>query len=130
MTEILDNNALLEFQYELSERLKLQRFSTAQEKQTQAEVQTFLLASGYKFEREKRLSERDIPDFFIHSPHGNLVLEVKTRCPRKQIYRQLERYAAHVTVHGLILLTGTSMGLPVAIHGKPSVLASLGEGWL
>lgn len=114
----------------LANQLKLQRFSTIQEKKTQSEVETFLLSAGYSFEREKRLSSKDIPDFLIQSPYGNLVLEVKIRFPKKQIYRQLERYAAHVNVDGVILLTGTCMGLPDKIAEKPAVLVSIGEGWL
>lgn len=125
----IQTNELIYFQYQLSEKLRLQRFCTVQEKQTQIEIEQFLAVSGYIFEREKRLSNRDIPDFFIVSPHGCLVLEVKTRFPRRQIFRQLERYASYDSVDGLILLSGTSMGLPNMINGKPCALVSLGEGW-
>lgn len=114
----------------LANQLKMQRFSTIQEKKTQSEVEAFLLAEGYSFEREKRLSNKDIPDFLIRSPHGNIVLEVKIRFPKKLIYRQLERYAAHDEVNCVILLTGTCMGLPAKIAEKPTALVSLGEGWL
>ncbi|MFY0545474.1 hypothetical protein [Brevibacillus sp. H7] len=116
--------------YNLATMLQLQRFSTAQEKLTQMEVERFLTSEGIRFEREKHLSDRDIPDFLIQTQFGNVVLEVKTRCARKAIYRQLERYAGHQVVNGLILLTGTSMGLPPEINGKPSIVASLGAGWL
>lgn len=123
-------NGLLEFQHQIIEQLKLQRFHTVQEKQTQSEVELYLTSAGYSFEREKRLSERDIPDFFLTSQYGSLVLEVKIRCPKRQIFRQLERYASHESVYGLILLSGTSMGLPIEINKKPSRFVSLGEGWL
>lgn len=122
--------AVMESMYDLASRLQQQRFSTTQEKLTQMEVERFLTSEGIRFEREKHLSDRDIPDFLIQTPFGNVVLEVKTRYPRKAIYRQLERYAGHQEVKGLILLTGTSMGLPPMINGKPSIVASLGAGWL
>lgn len=121
---------MLKLQYELCMQLKLQRFSTIQEKQTQMDVEHYLRMIEVPFEREKRLSNHDIPDFFIPSPEGNLILEVKTRFPRKAIFRQLERYAEHDVVHGIILLTGTSMGLPNEMNGKPTMIVSLGEGWL
>jgi threonine synthase len=114
----------------LAESLQLQPFSVAQEKQTQIEVERFLKQKGYRFEREIRLSEKDIPDFLVHTERGGIIIEVKTRFARRAIYRQLERYAEHEKVHGLILLTGTSMKLPQEIKGKPSLVASLGAGWL
>ncbi|MGG0939228.1 hypothetical protein ABHN11_24755 [Brevibacillus centrosporus] len=121
---------IIEVMSSLVEKLQLQRFSTEQEKLTQMDVECFLASIGICFEREKHLSDRDIPDFLIHTPAGSVVLEVKTRCARKAIYRQLERYAQHQVVAGIILLTGTSMGLPPEIKGKPSVVASIGAGWL
>lgn len=114
----------------LTTMLQLQRFSTVQEKLTQMEVESYLISEGISFEREKHLTNRDIPDFLIQTQAGKVVLEVKTRCARKAIYRQLERYAGHQDVDGLILLTGTSMGLPQEIKGKPAIVASIGAGWL
>ncbi|PMS08584.1 hypothetical protein C0Z17_29500, partial [Trinickia caryophylli] len=67
-----------------------------------------------------------IPDFLING----IAVEVKTRSPRKAIFRQLSRYAKHEEVRALILLTGTSMQLPPEINGKPALVVSLGEGWL
>ena len=121
---------VLNLMYLLATKLQQQRFSTSQEKLTQMEVERFLASEGVIYEREKHLSDRDIPDFLIQTQFGSVVLEVKTRCPRKAIYRQLERYAGHQVVNGLILLTGTSMGLPPKINGKPSIVVSLGAGWL
>lgn len=123
---------LLAFQQHLASQLNLQRFHTIQEKQTQSEVEQFLQNNKYTFEREKRLSAQDIPDFYIKCPTSEqfIVLEVKTRYPKKRIYRQLERYSMHNSVHGIILLSGTSMGLPNEINGKPCLIVSLGEGWL
>lgn len=115
----------------LAEQLRVQRFSmSGQEKQTQQQVENFLSLMGYSFEREQRLTRQDIPDFLIDIPYGKIAIEVKLRYPKRQIYRQLERYAQHDDVKGIILLTGTSMGLPSEIHGKPCVLVSLGEGWM
>lgn len=47
---------VLEYMYNLGDKLLLQRFSVAREKQTQLEVEQFLLHTGIAFEREKRLS--------------------------------------------------------------------------
>lgn len=122
---------LVRFLISLANQLKQQRFSVNQEKKTQAEIAEFLSSMNYSVEREKPLSAKDTPDFLLHCPSGGCIaVEVKTRYQRKAIYRQLERYAAHDKVRGIILITGTSMGLPAEIKGKPTILVSLGEGWL
>jgi hypothetical protein len=131
MKACADNSTkIIEAMHDLAVQLQKQRFSTVQEKRTQIDVEQYLTVNETKFEREKRLSDHDIPDFLIHNELGGIVLEVKTRCARKAIYRQLERYAEHREVDGLILLTGTSMGLPPTINGKPAIVVSLGAGWL
>lgn len=130
MIQEKEREQLIEAMCLLGQDLQLQRFNVAQEKQTQLEVEQYLLHSGISFEREKRLSAQDIPDFFIQCEPGAIVLEVKNRYQRKAIYRQLERYAQHPNVNGIILLTGTSMKLPAEINSKPAIVVSLGAGWL
>lgn len=124
------SNNLLGLMSDLAAELQKQRFNISQEKRTQMDVEQYLMSQKISFEREKRLSGEDIPDFFIFTDHGNIVLEVKIKSPRKAIYRQLERYAKHHDVNGIILLTGTSMNLPSHINEKPAITASLGAGWL
>lgn len=126
----VNKSEILGIMHILIGQIQLQRFRTIPEKSTQSDVEKFLTFQGLTFEREKRLSKTEIPDFLIHSQYGGIVLEVKTKCSRMAIYRQLERYAEHQEVSGVILLTGTSMGLPPQINSKPSLVASLGVGWL
>ena len=58
---------VMESMYNLATMLQQQRFSTSQEKLTQMEVEHFLTYEGIRFEREKPLSGRDIPDFLIQT---------------------------------------------------------------
>lgn len=106
------------------------RLDLAQEKRSQVELEQALVQEGLRFERERPLCSRDIPDFIVHLNGYVIVLELKTRAQRTAIYKQLERYAAHDEVHALLLLTGTAMGLPEVIQGKPADVVSLGGGWL
>lgn len=124
------NERLVEVMAKLGHQLESERFSTTQEKQTQLEVEFVLKKLGYLFEKEKRLSVKDIPDFYINTEFGGIVLEVKTKYQKRAIYRQLERYAKHDNVDAILLLSGTSMRLPIKINNKPSQLISLGVGWL
>lgn len=104
------------------------RFDLSGEKNLQAQLAEVLEGSRIAFEREPRLSERDIPDFIVA---GGIVIECKMRGARKMdVYRQLCRYAEHEAVTALVLATNLSMGLPAEIGGKPAYFASLSTGWL
>jgi hypothetical protein len=54
----------------------------------------------------------------------------EARYGKRAIYRQLERYAAQPQIAALILVTGTAMGLPAAIGGKPVFIVSTGRASL
>lgn len=110
--------------------LQHQRLDAAREKRAQSQLNDALLEGGWSFEREYRLSERDIVDFMVVVGDCRIALELKARSQRKRIFRQLERYAQHENVNALVLLTGTAMSLPETIKGKPAYLSSLGAGWL
>ena len=73
------------------------------------------------FEREVRMGPNNRIDFMVE---GGIGIEVKTRCPRRQIHRQLARYADHPDV------TGTFTGLPETLNEKPVFLVSSGRASL
>lgn len=107
-----------------------QRVDVSQEKVAQAGVEVALKAGGFEFKREYSLGPKDKPDFMIIQDGYNIVVEMKTRAQRIKIFKQIERYTTHDSVDGVILLSGTAMGLPESINGKPALFASLGRGWL
>ncbi|MFN4283478.1 MAG: hypothetical protein ACK4NA_12650 [Alphaproteobacteria bacterium] len=107
--------------------LSCARVDLSDEKRAQAMIGAALDAAGIAHVRERRLSDRDIVDFLA----GGLGIEVKMRGARKQqVYKQLQRYAAHDAIAGLILVTNLSMGLPAEIGDKPCWYVSLGRAWL
>lgn len=110
--------------------LSRQRLKTSDEKTAQADLADLLEDAGYEFEREKRLSDKDIPDFVVKLGAQQVVIELKIKAQRKSIYRQLERYAQHSDIDALILYTATAMHLPEKINEKPAFVASMGAGWL
>lgn len=109
--------------------LRRGRFDLSTEKHLQAGVEQVLSAEGVRFEREKGLSDRDIPDFLVS---GGIVIECKLhkKARKMEVYRQLCRYAEHADVTAIILASNISMGLPTDINGKPTFVASLSHGWL
>ncbi|WP_181242650.1 hypothetical protein [Caulobacter vibrioides] len=83
---------------------------------------------GVAISREHRLSGRDRPDWLID---GRFVVEAKVHgAVRAKIERQLQRYAEHDAVEGIVLATGRSIILPATIGGKPVAVVNLGEAWL
>lgn len=88
----------------------------------EAELQEALLRAlyeaGHDFEREHRLSERDRPDFLVA---GCLVIEVKVGGSVADLLRQLQRYASHDVVQGLLVVTTRSSlsNLPAELQRKP-----------
>lgn len=110
--------------------LSRQRLRSADEKAAQADLADLLKDAGYEFEREKRLSDKDIPDFAVKLGAQQVVIELKIKAQRKSIYRQLDRYAQHSDIDALILYTATAMHLPEEINGKPAFVASMGAAWL
>lgn len=108
--------------------LRRVRVDLSTEKTMQAGVEMALMQSGMPFEREKRLSDRDIPDFLVG---GHIVVECKLRSKSRKIdtYKQLMRYAEHDVVTDIVLASNTNMGLPEEIQGKSIYVASMSMGW-
>lgn len=103
------------------------RMDLSDEKRTQCDLEAMFTAQGIPFERECRLSAGDIPDFLI----DGIAVEVKLRGARKKdVYRQLERYARHDRVKAIMLVTNLTMGLPGTLEGKPVYFVALGRAWL
>lgn len=110
--------------------LNKQRIQLSDEKTAQTGLADLLQGAGYAYVREKRLSDKDIPDFVVKLGAHQVVIELKIKAQRKSIYRQLERYAQHGDIDALILYTATAMHLPEKINEKPAFVASMGAGWL
>ncbi|WP_455233281.1 hypothetical protein [Geopseudomonas aromaticivorans] len=127
MTDLLPSTRALG---RLADFLSRLRLDMAQEKRAQGELEQLLTTAGIAFEREKRLSAKDIPDFLVTLDGVRIAVEMKTRARRMAIFRQLERYAEHGEVDALLLFTGTAMGLPPAINNKPACVVSMGAAWL
>lgn len=107
--------------------LRRVRYRIGTEAALQASIAEALESSGASFAAEVRLAPGERIDFMIDPGVG---IEAKVKCDKRAIYRQLERYAAREQVQALILVTGTAMGLPADIGGKPLFYVSIGRGWL
>ncbi|WP_165228425.1 hypothetical protein [Aquisphaera insulae] len=103
------------------------KIDLSSEKRAQADVEQVLTQTGIAFERELPLTDSDIIDFMVE----DIGIELKLKGARKkEVYRQLCRYARHPRVGSLILASNLSMGLPAQIEGKDAYFVRLGEAWL
>ena len=103
------------------------RIDLSSEKRAQADVEQVLTQAGIDFDREVPLTESDIIDFMVE----DVGIELKLKGTRKkEVYRQLCRYARHPRVGSLILASNLSMGLPAQVEGKDTFFVRLGEAWL
>jgi len=109
------------------ERLRSVRADLSDEKRAQAGIAAALASLGAPVEREVRLAPGDVIDILV----GPLGIEVKLKGARKvAVWKQLERYARHERIGGLILASNLAMGLPDAVGGKPLWFVPLGRAWL
>ncbi len=80
---------------------------------------------------EVRLSPSSRIDFSCSIDSLRFGVEVKIdKGNRREIYRQLERYAGLGVLDALVLASNRAIGLPPSICGVPVAVASLGRGWL
>jgi hypothetical protein len=96
------------------------------EKELQKYIGNVFFKQEISFEREYKLDDDNIPDFFI----DGIAIEVKIKGSKRAIYKQCERYCKFETVKTLILVTNRSMGFPKQINGKDCYVVLLGKAWL
>lgn len=115
-----------ELAFDIATILRRTRMRISNEAWLQRDIEDALTRAGIDYAREKPLSPADRPDFRC----GTVVIEAKARYAKRSIYRQLERYAAHDEVSDIILVSGTAMGMPAEIDGKPILVVSIGMAFL
>lgn len=93
-------------------------FNTTNEAELQDALENVFTRAELRFEREKRLTQRDRVDFYF--PVLRIGLEVKVQGSLAAVTRQLHRYAQSPDVDGLVLVTNLHRldKLPLEMNGK------------
>lgn len=81
----------------------------------QAEISAKLTEAGIEHQREVRLDAKNRIDFLA----GPVGIEVKIKGAKRDIYRQVERYALFDEISTLVLVTNVAVRMPATISGKP-----------
>jgi hypothetical protein len=96
------------------------RFQYSSEDELQRGIAKALDAKSVSYLREHRLDAKDRPDFFI----DGICLECKVDGSTQSLLRQVQRYALHTEVRGVIVVTNRTRHLKVGgeLNGKPVVV--------
>ena len=103
-------------------------FVISDEKAMQSEIEKIFTDAGVGFKREHYLDEdkKSIIDFLV----GDIGVEVKVKCNKRAMYKQLLRYSTFDEVKEIILVTGTNTGMPRELNGKPTYILNISRAWL
>jgi hypothetical protein len=107
----------------LASLITTHRYFFANEEDLQNLIEAVLKKHEIEYEREYRLSAHDRLDFLVNS----VAIEVKVQGARNEVIRQLHRYAEHVAVSAILLVTTKArhLDMPAKMCGKPVGVASL-----
>jgi hypothetical protein len=104
----------------LLEILSSFRFQYSSEDELQRGISKALDMKRVSCLREHRLDAKDRPDFFV----DGICLECKIDGSTQSLLRQVQRYALHTEVLGVIVITNRTRHLSVGgnLNGKPVVV--------
>lgn len=103
------------------------RIALTSEAAAHRSVEGALEAAGIPYSSEVRLSRGDRIDIMC----GDVGVEIKVGHSRRDIWRQLRRYAVHDSIKALVLATGTAFPKGIGeVDGTPLIVVDLTRGWL
>jgi hypothetical protein len=103
------------------------RFNFSNEEELQLGIAELLAKGGYPFEREKRLDVHSRIDFYLPVGVRGIGIEAKVNGRPSEILRQVQRYAMHADVAGIIVLSRRANAhiIPDSLQDKPVRVISL-----
>jgi len=118
----MDPSSTLHVMENLARDLRQYRYSFQREVDLQGGVWEAFQKSEWSLEvrREYVLGPKDRVDFWVEG--SGIAVELKTMGPLSKVVSQVARYAAHDSVHGVLLVTTSqrlARGMPDTLAGKP-----------
>lgn len=107
--------------------IEVHKINITKESTAHNDIMRILTDAGLEPQREVRMTAGSRVDVMV----GGVAVEIKRRGSRREVWSQLERYAAIEDVDCVVLATQAAWPQPPAtIHGKPFFVASLNAGHL
>ena len=103
--------------YELGSLIAAQKYRYSSEKDLQNALESLFTQNNISYEREFRLSKKDIVDFLVQVDIGSIGLEIKIDGTRNALLRQINRYLSHEQVLAIFVI-----GSPHWINNLPNQL--------
>jgi hypothetical protein len=103
------------------------RIRFADEGDVQLAIAEILDRGRIAYQREFRLTARDRLDFLLTD--SSIAIEIKIKGRTAEVLRQLERYAGHEFIAGLVLVTTRRLQaaqMPDSLNGKALAVALIG----
>ena len=99
--------------------LKKKKLPLHNEYEMQRALEAFFTDVGVSYQREKRLSESDRPDFILSLGDNRIAVECKIKTTSYEVFKQVERYLSSDQIDGAILISRQLVQIPELINGKP-----------
>jgi hypothetical protein len=103
------------------------KFPVEDEKRLQGYIEDKLRENRIVYAREFFLDEHNIPDFIVGD---GVVIEVKIKGSKRDIYAQILRYSKFDDVKSILVITNKNIGNPPLYESKKLKILNLGIAWL
>lgn len=96
------------------------KFRYSNEKDLQKCLEELFTALNIPYEREVRLSNKDIIDFVVELDIGRIGVEIKVDGARNSLLRQISRYLSHDSITAIFVIGSPYWlnNLPIQLNGK------------
>ncbi|WP_411691010.1 hypothetical protein [Acinetobacter gandensis] len=96
------------------------KYRYSNEKELQKCLEELFIAKNIPFEREVRLSNKDIVDFVVELDIGRIGVEIKIDGARNSLLRQISRYLGHESITAVFVIGSPYWlnNLPIQLNDK------------
>lgn len=105
---------------DFGELISTHKFRYSNEKELQKCLEELFISKNIPFERETRLSNKDIVDFVIELDIGRTGVEIKVDGSRNSLLRQINRYLSYESITAVFIIGSPYWlnNLPIQLNNK------------
>lgn len=105
---------------DFGELIATHKYRYSNEKELQNCLEELFTVKNVPFEREVRLSNKDIVDFVVELDIGRIGVEIKVDGARNSLLRQINRYLGHESITAVFVIGSPYWlnNLPIQLNNK------------